>query len=442
MAVDFTLAPEETLTEGQLVHVPLMVLNKESLRNFDVVDEEGRSLTVLTARQNGELAARGLALLLWDLWPPELPTPETVIAPIVQTEDPHEATQLLDNALASGQPLQQALEHYAEVDRRDVIRALLTELARGFMLLVPVEYRAGSRRLIKFSYDAAHRPIPIRRARQHQLSQPPLFRRLASRMLRFLASCGFAARIEDFEGLPVGWSESYHSEIVPPPDSYLAETSLEIRHAEETERVRDDHRFRGHVRGHGRARGDRAQLTVLLQVQREALVLPLFIAAAALAGTLAYVPSHAAELDTQALSALLLVPVALVAYYVRSTENSYVRASLRGLRLIAGVPALAGILILAMIGLRFLGTSTPDETAISVSRWSAHAALWSAVLLSLALINPWLGEMRRRFVRVAQDQANEWPRRLVLALLTALSGLGFLALGGAVLFWLYRLLPI
>jgi hypothetical protein len=143
--------------------------------------------------------------------------------------------------------------------------------------------------------------------------------------------------------------------------------------------------------------------------------MPLWLSAVVISVALAFVPSQAEqrELDGQALAALLLVPFALAAFYVRSAENSYVTGMLRGVRLAAGVPVAAGVLIIAMLGLGFLGqegSKAASDTAVAVARWAAVSAGVATALLTLGVISPLGGRMCRPGIREVQSRTREWSR--------------------------------
>lgn len=435
MSVDFTLPPSEQLAEGDIVYVPLMILEKEDLRHLDVVDEAGNSLQVLTTQQNGTIAERGLHFLLLSSWPKDQDLPIDVIAKIT-TGDRCEAKKDAAATLANDGAITVGL---AGFDQRDQVRALINDLAEGFLFLVPLQYRPGSRRLVKFSYDAAlgHR------------SGQGFARQAYRRMTRLASSLGLMARLEEFSDLAIGWAESYHAEAVPAPGTYSAEATLEVERSAGIERSRDRHRSRPHLRAAGKSRGDSGQLALLFQARRDGLILPLLVSAAVIAGALAFVPKRSGHIDGQTLGALLLAPFALAAFYARSSENSYVTNALRGVRLVATVPVAAGVLVLSMLGLGYLGSTqaSDSDTALSIARWSAHVALWSTVALFLALINPKLGSWTRPGMRWVQDrsQDKDWSNfsRIGATVSIAVAGIvGLAAIAGVVLYGLYAVLPI
>lgn len=415
-SVDFEMPPNAPFHAGQEVLVPIMLLHKQDLRNFSVRDDAEAALIVPTADQNAAIAMDGLRQYLEGLGdaPGPLTQPElNAIQEIVDGRRPEEAKRAAAKALAPGGALAVAVAREGVANKRANLEALMGQLGDGFMLLVRLPYRPGHRQVVKLTYDAPH-------ATRH-LGAIGFLYWLA---VRIVSTFGLVARQEVFRGLLVGFSASYHAEVVPPVDAYSAETSLEAGR----DLVIDDHRYRPHVKISGRARGDTGTLTVLLHASREALIVPLLVSAWITAGTLHYVhdqaPKH--ELDGQTLAALLLVPFALAAYYVRSSENGYVTKMLRGVRAIAVVPVAAGALIIAMIGLEYLDSTKASRTDFAHAlEWTGRAAgwaWWAAVALSVATVAPWGGSAVRPIVRSLQARARAWPRGTRFALLALVAG--------------------
>ncbi|HEX7297431.1 MAG TPA: hypothetical protein VF257_00405 [Solirubrobacteraceae bacterium] len=425
-SLDFEMPPNPSFQPGQEVLVPIMLLRKQDLRNFSVRDGGDAALTVLTAAQNAAIATAGLRQYLEGLGdvPGPLSHPELdAIEQIVGGRCPEKAKRAATEALAHGGALAGAVARETVAEKRADLRALIEQLGDGFMVLVRLSYRPGHRQIVKLSYDAPHATRPL--GAVGYLYWLPV---------RILSTFGLVARQEVFRGLLVGFKASYHAEVVPPLDAYSAETSLEAGR----DVVIDDHRYRPHAKISGRARGDTGTLTVLLHASREALIVPLLVSAWITAGTLHYVHDRAAkhELDGQTLAALLLVPFALAAYYVRSSENRYVTKMLRGVRAIAVVPVAAGALIIAMIGLEYLDAENASPTdfahALEWSGRGASWAWWAAIALSVATVAPWGGSAMRPIVRRLQARARAWSR------VTRFSLLLFVVTAIAVAIWLIR----
>jgi hypothetical protein len=140
VSVDFEVPAE---LEG--VPVPLALLRKRPLVEFDLRDEGGRALPMLTRRQNGGLAAEVL-----------LAAAEGVGGALA----PELAGDLRRLATAAVEEAEGVLEDLRRGSRGEAGAALLDdpafeslafELARGFLLLVDVP-AGGGRRILKFGY--------------------------------------------------------------------------------------------------------------------------------------------------------------------------------------------------------------------------------------------------------------------------------------------------
>lgn len=140
---------------GILPFVPLTLLPKLKLRNFDMTDAAGRRLPILTTAENGRVAAQTLRIYAESVLgrPPGVPV----------------ATDLALIATSTGDQLRGAMNRMLEpqgsadeADRRALIEAeeflsLLVDLGANFLLAVVADPRPGERQLLKFSYDAEGR---------------------------------------------------------------------------------------------------------------------------------------------------------------------------------------------------------------------------------------------------------------------------------------------
>jgi hypothetical protein len=447
MSVDFQLEAFAPL-QGKSAYVPLMILAKRDLRNLDVVDEEGHPLSVLTTTANARVAARGLEMILRPLWPPALAFPRQEIREIVMGS-PEAAAGVARRALALGgsiagplaQRVQEVPQQYQEElnDWIENVKALVQELAGGFLLLVPIELVPGKRRIIKFSYDAElRRFMGADEGRASAVANT------------IVSSFGWVARIESFHDLPVGWSASYHAEVVPPPDAFTAQVSLSVlpgKKGAPVEITRDRHRSRPHVRAASAGRGDKGRLSVQMHARRESLVVPLFLASALLTTILAFISARHASLEPQSLAALLVVPFALAAYYARSAENGYVTRALRWLRFVALIPVAAGISALALLALGSIGWDghRPSDATLDWLREASHAAIAATMILAVSLLAPLFGRLIQPAVNGLSDYAERsegWTGQTYWALFLIARAAGLIAVALGVLWTLYRLLPI
>lgn len=440
MSVDFTLPEHRAIEEGETVFVPLMIIEKRDLRNLDVRDRDKTRLNVLTREQSSAIALSGLEALLGS--GEEAAVPREQLVQII--EGPASSAGRLAESISIDEERMLAVWEASGASPEAVrilsatIKALLEDLAIGFMLLVPISYRPDQRRLIKFSFDAEMRHPKLRQIQRW--GRAGAYRWAT----RILSSFGLVGRQEEFDDLSPGWTESYHAELLPPAGTYATDTKLTITTTESDEPLvsTDDNHWRPHVRApqEGRTRNpaDSGVLTTRFQARRDGLVFPLFLGAAIITGVLAYVPEQAKHLDGVTLGALLLAPFALSLYYARSDENSYVTNAMRGMRFIGTVPVVAGVLVIGLVALGYLGRSPAENPhwAITLTLWAGRISAGATVVLLMALLTPGLGW----FVRSCEELLPK--SRLAQGIQGGAAVLAWLAVVIALYGALARLLPI
>ena len=160
VSVDFILpiVPTFLTREGKAVtFVPLGTLLKRELVNFSLRDEEGRPMPLISARQNGPLAAATLlaGARMWVGAVKDLPGP----VPLTVVEDLWAiGTSDADQAIARWSRLGISRGEETESPwRREMLAtgrfmALARDLARNFMVLTPIVVEPR-RRVIKLSYQ-------------------------------------------------------------------------------------------------------------------------------------------------------------------------------------------------------------------------------------------------------------------------------------------------
>ena len=168
VSVDFTLEErdEEPLAikpgkDGPIAFVPLTLLEKRPLVNFDLSDEGGRTLPLLTRRRNGRLAASILVALAEILVSEEHRKEHGANVP----EDLEQDLQHI--AVADAQSARLTLAKFAEkpsappasrawrsaLVAEPRFMAMASSLSQNFVVTAPLTDAAGSRRIIKFAYD-------------------------------------------------------------------------------------------------------------------------------------------------------------------------------------------------------------------------------------------------------------------------------------------------
>lgn len=134
--------------------IPLSLLRKRPLRSFDVRDETGAPLPLLTREQNGWVAWSTLVALSQFVTEEAglaSPLPSAISEDLrsIAIEHPDDATTFLGRMWDWDTPS----GHHREVLMEDDgTRDLIEDLAEKFLLIVPVEDSASKRRIVKFRY--------------------------------------------------------------------------------------------------------------------------------------------------------------------------------------------------------------------------------------------------------------------------------------------------
>jgi hypothetical protein len=221
VSVDFSLPTWKAYGEALKVLpsgyalIPLASLKKETLRNFDVRDEGGASLPVLTKAQNQRLGfalliARAITVALANNLPQDLPDDVARdIAVIVSMDNVRTADERRAEffAKASDGQLRRAL------NADELFPSLLAELSRDFLLSVLVPCRPGERHIVKYSYEDS--------LRTH--GNIPHFRDRVGKWL--LGRTGWAG-VELATTVALGTSETHHVEVPAPDELYIQRAQL------------------------------------------------------------------------------------------------------------------------------------------------------------------------------------------------------------------------
>lgn len=169
VSVDFTLPPEITAPlppqgGNEVYAVPLALLRKTTLRGFNLWDETGKTLPLMTSEKNGAIAAGVLAHAA-----EILPSEEQLGG--LRRDVPRalreafwrigagSATQSLKTWEQLRHPV--ATDDYATEAWRELLgsdadfMSLAHDLARNFLVITPLVTGSGERRIVKFSYEQA-----------------------------------------------------------------------------------------------------------------------------------------------------------------------------------------------------------------------------------------------------------------------------------------------
>lgn len=166
VSIDY-VAPEDAVMfcrpNGEQVRIlPLAIIRRKSLVNFDFRDHEGRALPLLGLRQN-----QALTLAVIRAW-----AAVTLQAGMSSADISEETCHFLDDVIAGDQiELRRAFKHMREapegsqlhhLGKDPYFRAVLDRLADSFVLYGLHDAPFGERQLVKFSYDE---PLTLRYAK-------------------------------------------------------------------------------------------------------------------------------------------------------------------------------------------------------------------------------------------------------------------------------------
>jgi len=211
ISLDFTepmFGPTIRLSTGSEVSfVPIDILAKQPLTQFDLVEENGSPVSVLTRRQNGQIAATALSLYgqsvvtdAGEEWTPDL---ESLVVTIAQAD-----ADTADAALSELQAGTSASAEALSNDEGFVTTAQMLSL--NFLLIATFPSTAGTRRILKWRYEDAFKRSTDNR----------------NRLERFLEA--FALRTMTIEVAVPSFMdcESYHFEAAAPEGIDLVDVVL------------------------------------------------------------------------------------------------------------------------------------------------------------------------------------------------------------------------
>jgi hypothetical protein len=278
-SVDFTVPATDlprSDTDPETCLVPLLFLRKGELRSFDLRDEDGTSLPVLTRQQNGRIAAECLAGLYelackranTNLPPDQAIQPERAVIGLlgmVAGSDTDEALAAQRELTVGGRRVPSS--HAEAIRSYGPLVALLADFSSGFLLLTHLKARVGDRRVLKISYTQPFRWMVPRR----------LLPRLVLGMTSWL---GWTAQRFYVSASGIGSAQSYHFEMGMPADVLVE--SAELRRVAPVTTVLDSESFvvLTHLTAAGQSRGAIAWARVRFRL-RSSILWPGFIVSSA-----------------------------------------------------------------------------------------------------------------------------------------------------------------
>ncbi len=364
VSVDFEI-PETNFVTPHPLPVPLALLERRPLVDFDIVDEAGSAMPVCTRAENAYAAWSMLAAVAAaEINDADGEGAERAIEPlyedlrIIAFGDSQAALQLLEDLGESEDDLKRTLAESSFFD------AVARTLATVFLLLVPVGGSPGQRRVVKFRYTLG-------------------LKRFGSGPERFCQAMGWMPAGFEFYVPAVGESESYHFELAAPTDLEVARSRLRLKDPvtgrEEIEGVSTG--TRAHLYTTGKEPDVDGTALVWLQISRTGLLRSgCVVAGMILAVLLVFFATGRLDRPPRDIqSAILLTLPALVAtLVVRPGEHGLVTELLLGVR---SAIALAGAA--AYTAALLLGSGTRGEM-LFVS-WKVLLGLSSLCFMSLLL---------------------------------------------------------
>jgi hypothetical protein len=423
VSVDLTVPPtSEPVVEkdsGSIHFVPFALLQKAPLINFDLIDESGASLPLLTKRRNGKLATATLVALA-----------ESVISSEFEAAHGAEVPEEVERDLwtiAHGAPdvargKWKALkdpagpDSTAEAWRQQLTQnsdfmLLAEDLSQNFIAVTPLKCRPDDRRVLKFSYEHIGRdPVPaiwrpvltpfalwLKVTRSKALPDgtagaPVLpFREWVTRLV------GWAPKAVTIKVHSPGQSPSYHLEVEAPDglDITWGRLSTQNQGVDLDADTSLESVQRLHLYVSNQPRGASGEARLNLRPMSASIVRGATFAAAlttVLLGVLA-IQWSSVELEVGTLPSLLLVaPGLLSAYVARKQEPSVTTQVLFGLRLLAFASAILAFVAAGMIGLgRTCSVDPSDASTVVCQPWSSSGeALWIMFGISAVLSLMWL----------------------------------------------------
>lgn len=161
-SVDFTIPffvdPKRHHRDGRLLFLPLSLIEKRVLLNFDICDEVGAALSMVSRAQNARVATHVLIQQAEEALragghPSELLHANAESLRVLSGErEPHDV---------SGAEEAEAVVQAQEIISDEVARGFIQELSGSFVLLAALAAKPGDRRIIKFAYDADFVPLRV-----------------------------------------------------------------------------------------------------------------------------------------------------------------------------------------------------------------------------------------------------------------------------------------
>ena len=346
VSVDFTLPslPGGMLDERagrRVAYVPLTLLRKRVLRSFDLRDEDGRVLPLLTRAQNSAIAREMLLRCAQAVLGAGERLADDVaadLAAITSADDHAGARPALERLCRPADGCPSASQRRALMSEPR-LRALTEDLVHSFLLLVPVAAQPGVRRILKFSYEEEPGPrLYGRRGRLSWLAQ----------------TFGWAPVPYLLPASSMGDSASYHAEVEVPEDLEVARTrTVDLKRGQLlADNIEPSGAQRVHIYSPGKPRTVWGLAEVSVLVSRSGLLMAMLFTSllTAMMLTLGLARLEEVAQTTDATSALLLaIPAIFAGYLLRPEEHPLVTKLFAGLRCLVLLSGLCALLACGML---------------------------------------------------------------------------------------------
>jgi hypothetical protein len=265
VSVDYTVPREAVMLrvgEQRARVLPLALMRRKNMINFDFNDHDGRPMPLMGLRQN-----QALTLAVVRAWADATLEEE---ARENWPRLPRDLGELLDDIVAGDQA--ELTNAYLALEERkessphlidDRLTALLERLAGNFVLFAIDPTEPGTRRIVKWSYDEpltllhstssyqgqADGPCPGRPLK-HKRPEPVTYGKAGRRQGRWeldpsLAGLGLQPTLIRFPAPGAELAASFHLEITAPPEVSIVQASLlagtpNLRFADEPKKDREE----------------------------------------------------------------------------------------------------------------------------------------------------------------------------------------------------------
>lgn len=388
-SLDFTVPPKApVVADGRgdppMRLLPLTMLAKQPLANFDARGETDTPLPVLTTDQNGRFAEAMLRVWAEGILQKRIPATLLAVMQELVRCPAHRGRELY--ARFKSEPVLGA-----ETERQTLLQAaegtfaaFVSDLAQNFILMVVLSARDWERRIVKIVYDTPFDVVPSQ----------DVGRGLADRL-------GLAASSTEFTIVNPVTAESHHFEVGKPQDVDIVDflqsrAGQVLRYPFHTRRV--------HAHLGGLTEGEEVILTIGLLPERRGWLRGCWVGGVAISALLLFLSFHvealipAQETDevlARPVGAPLVLTVAGLAASLLSRPKEHALAThlLWGFRWLAAVPPACAFALAAILTVgpesrfQLMGTFRTIDLVLT-GRILTGISCLAALLLTYALLWP------------------------------------------------------